>query len=188
MSTPATTDGLVTGATPFSSQPRSKFPTVSEMVIHAIIQGLLLGLSIVTLINLWLRAPKYGFIIFLVWTVIFYAIIIYFALRHRKGCCFPSALCSLQNSPVRNMPAGPNPPTSLAKVNPGPYAHQPPYRLATVADEISSSQDAPRSTETDGQEDDIDDDTRQRIIEEEMGRRDVSIITIPRRKLWIANP
>lgn len=178
----------MTVATPFSSQPRLKFPTISEMFIHVIIQGLLLGLSILTLINLWLRAPKYGFIIFLIWTVIFYAIMIYFALRHRAECSFSSALCSLQNPPLRNTPVDPNPPSVLAEVNPGPYAHQPPYRLATAADEISSSQDAPRSTETDGQEEDLDDDTRQRIIEEEIGRRDVSIITIQRRKLWIANP
>ncbi|KAG6900977.1 hypothetical protein C0993_004415 [Termitomyces sp. T159_Od127] len=185
LSTPATTDGLMIAAPPFSSQPR---PTVSEMVIHAIIQALLLGLSILTLIYLWLRAPKYGFVIFLVWTLTFYAIMIYFALRHRTECSFSYVLCSLHNSPVRNTPADPNPPSSLTEVNPGPYAHQPLYRLATAADEISSCQDAPRSTETDGHEDDLDDDTRQRIIEEEIGRRDVSIITIPRRKLWIVNP
>ncbi|KAG6861604.1 hypothetical protein C0995_014511 [Termitomyces sp. Mi166 len=182
-STPATTDGLMAAAVPPSSQPRLKNPAVSEMVIHAIIQGLFLGLSILTLMNLWSRAPKYGFVIFLTWTAIFYAIMIYFALRHRPESSFLSALCSLHNSRARNMPTDPTPPF----LPEGPYVHQPSHRLATAADEISS-QGGPRSTETDEQEDDIDDDTRQRIIEEEMGRRDVSIITIPKRKLWITNP
>jgi hypothetical protein len=69
----------------------------------------------------------------------------------------------------------------------GPYTyHQPPYRLSTQADELSHG--VPMSTETDGTDDDIDEATRQRVIEEEMERRDVSIVTVPRRKLWIANP
>lgn len=46
----------------------------------------------------------------------------------------------------------------------------------------------PRSVETDDDDDDIDEDTRQRQIEEEMGRREVSIVTVPRRRLWITNP
>ena len=69
----------------------------------------------------------------------------------------------------------------------GPYTyHQPPYRLSTHADDLSHG--APMSAETDGTDDDIDEATRQRVIEEEMERRDVSIVTVPRRKLWIANP
>lgn len=69
----------------------------------------------------------------------------------------------------------------------GPYTyHQPLYRLSTHADELSHG--APMSAETDGTDDDIDEVTRQRVIEEEMERRDVSIVTVPRRKLWIANP
>ena len=43
-------------------------------------------------------------------------------------------------------------------------------------------------TTEDDDEDDIDDDTRQRMIEDEMSRRDVSIITMPKRKLTVANP
>jgi hypothetical protein len=53
-------------------------------------------------------------------------------------------------------------------------------------DELSHG--APLSVEGDDNDDDLDDDTRQRVIEEEMQRRDVSIVTVPRRKLWIANP
>ena len=36
--------------------------------------------------------------------------------------------------------------------------------------------------------DDEDEETRQHRIEDEMNRRDVSIVTVPKRKLWIANP
>ncbi|KAG5724371.1 hypothetical protein E4T56_gene16053 [Termitomyces sp. T112] len=163
VSTPATTDGLVAVTASLSSQPRAKFPTVSEMVINTIIQGLLLGLSILTLIILWSRAPKYGFVIFLTWTVIFYVAMAIFALRHHQPGLDPI------------------PPSFLSGVTPGPYVHQPSHRLASAADEISSYQGGPRSAETDEQDDDVD-------VEEEMRRRDVSIITIPRRKLWIANP
>ena len=40
----------------------------------------------------------------------------------------------------------------------------------------------------DGPDDEEDEDTRQQRMEEEMNRRDVSIVTVPKRKLWIANP
>jgi len=40
----------------------------------------------------------------------------------------------------------------------------------------------------DDPDDDEDEETRQRRIEGEMNRRDVSIVTVPKRKLWIANP
>jgi len=40
----------------------------------------------------------------------------------------------------------------------------------------------------DDDEDDADEDTMQQRIEDEMARRDVSIITVPRKKLWITNP
>lgn len=37
-------------------------------------------------------------------------------------------------------------------------------------------------------DDDEDEESRQRRIEEEMSRRDVSIVTVPRRKLFLTNP
>lgn len=68
----------------------------------------------------------------------------------------------------------------------GPYAHHRPlFRASPQLDDLSYSHGSPRSVETD---DDVDDDTRQRLMEEEMERRDVSIVTVPRRKLWVANP
>lgn len=78
---------------------------------------------------------------------------------------------------------------ALPRNDEGPYTyHRPPYRLSTHVDEMSYLHAGPMSVETDGNDDDVDEDTRQRVIEEEMERRDVSIVTVPRRKLWIANP
>jgi hypothetical protein len=56
-----------------------------------------------------------------------------------------------------------------------------------VASDASISHGAHRTSEADDHSD-IDEDMRQRTIEDEMGRREVSIVTIPKRKLWIANP
>lgn len=70
--------------------------------------------------------------------------------------------------------------------NAGPYLHQPPYRTAAT-DEYSHSHAGPRSLEADD-DDDVDEVTRQRMIEEEMDRREVSIVTVPKRRLWVTNP
>jgi len=70
----------------------------------------------------------------------------------------------------------------------GPYTHhRPPHQVAPHIDD-TQSQMHPISVETDGNDDDIDEDTRQRQIEEEMDRREVSIVTVPRRKLQVINP
>jgi len=70
----------------------------------------------------------------------------------------------------------------------GPYVHHhPPYRRAGT-DEDSTTRGGPRSAENNDDEDDADEDIRQQRIEDEMARREVSIITVPRKKLWITNP
>ncbi|KAG6919442.1 hypothetical protein DXG01_006325 [Tephrocybe rancida] len=188
LSTPATADGLVPIKDPLPSRPRLKFPTAPEMILHAIIQGLFLGMSILSIVYLWRRASKAGFAIFLAWTIVFYAIMIIFAHHLRPNRSILSALCSRRKLPTQTPSTHHTPSVSLAEAYAGPYVHHPAHRVAAVADDVSLSQGGPRSTETDEQEDDVDDDTRQRIMEEEMGRRDVSIVTIPKRKLWIANP
>ena len=68
----------------------------------------------------------------------------------------------------------------------GPYLHQPLFRAANDDEYYSTSHANGHDEADDGS--DIDEDTRQRRIEEEMGRRDVSIVTVPKRKLWVANP
>lgn len=81
-------------------------------------------------------------------------------------------------------------PTDATPPTQGPYTHhRPTYRVVTHPDELSYSQHAsPLSADTDDNDDDMDEDTRQRAIEEEMDRREVSIVTVPRRKLAVANP
>jgi len=71
-----------------------------------------------------------------------------------------------------------------------PYLHAPPWRsvAATDDDVFSHSTHGARSMETEAPDDDgEDDDVRQAQIEEEMARRDVSIFTVPKRRLVVRN-
>ncbi|KAF5388241.1 hypothetical protein D9615_000402 [Tricholomella constricta] len=190
LSTPATTDGLMpTVAPPLSRGPRLDFPCVPEMILHIIIQAAFLGMSIFTMIALWSRAPKAAFGVFLAWTAAFYIIMFTFAWHLRPERSLLSAIRSRQRLQPPDMSNLTTRPGSITEASISPYVHhQPPYRLATGTDDVSLSHAGPRSTEADDEDDGIDDDTRQRMIEDEIGRRDVSIITTPKRKLWIANP
>ena len=71
----------------------------------------------------------------------------------------------------------------------GPYQHhQPPYRATLSA---GPDHDYPMSTSHGHDvdyDDDEDEDTRQRRIEDELSRRDVSIVTVPKRRLYLLNP
>jgi len=156
------------------------------VVLHLITQALMLGLCIVTLVALWWRAPVAAFSVFLVWTVAFYTAMFIFAWHLRPDGSVLSVVCSrLRPIPQDTQKITPSP-TPMPEPATGPYVHhQPPYH-ATVSPEDGSPIFSP--VEQDEPDDDIDDDTRQRMIEEEMGRRDVSIVTVPKRKLWIANP
>jgi hypothetical protein len=85
--------------------------------------------------------------------------------------------------------ATPEPSASFTPDPRGPYLHSPPFRAAQE-DEFYDVFGTGRHHE-DGEDDpndDEDEETRQRRIEGEMNRRDVSIVTVPKRKLWIANP
>ena len=64
--------------------------------------------------------------------------------------------------------------------------HQPLYYPAAEDDLHSPSYAGLRSEpEVDSDEDE---ETRQRRIEDEIARRDVTIVTVPKRRLWVANP
>ena len=72
----------------------------------------------------------------------------------------------------------------------GPYYQQPPWRRAVSPDRLtrtSYGRPTPELDEVDD-DDDLDESDRQRRMEEELERRDVHIITVPRKKLWVANP
>ena len=158
------------------------------MILRILLQLSILGLSIVTLLILWSRASHVLFALFLVWLVAFYVVMVLQAWNY----CPTTSLLTASLQFLRghdNIPDPQNNPVNRNMNEEGPYIyHRPPYRLSTHADELSYAHAAPMSVDTDGNDDDIDEDTRQRAIEEEMERRDVSIVTVPRRKLWIANP
>jgi hypothetical protein len=186
LETPATMDPLLSA--PIS--PRNNpivLPPFVDIVLRVILHAVLLGICVLTLIALWNWAPKAGFAIFLVWTILFYVAmfslswfgrpeksILSVMMYRLRGANFSASDGQALQSPQNDQPS------TLE----GPYLHQPPFRHAT-REELAHAR--PLSITTDD-DDDIDDDTRQRMIEEEMERRDVSIVTVPRRKLWIANP
>lgn len=73
----------------------------------------------------------------------------------------------------------------------GPYLHSPPFRAVQVQEGEGYDMIGTGRHHEDGEDDpddDEDEETRQRRIEGEMNRRDVSIVTVPKKKLWIANP
>jgi len=161
------------------------FPSPIEIAFRVLLQASLLGLCIVTLIALWSRASRTAFAVFLAWTVAFYIAMFTFAWRLRPKTSILAVICSrLFHRPQQLMTS--SSPAPDLQPSPGPYVHQPPYHTAPP-DDTSISHGARRSSESDTH-DDTDEDSRQRTIEDEMGRREVSIVTIPKRKLWIANP
>lgn len=166
------------------------------MLLHAAI----LGVCVVVLIQLWQHAPKAAFAVFLVWTIAFYCIVFFLAWRGTPRASILSVLLSslryhneppqtqLSYSTSPSRPMSRNDLYAFPGESRGPYTyHQPPARraLSTLEDDRLSfnGQSGPRS-----EVDDEDEETEHRRIEQEMDRRDVSIVTVPKRKLWIANP
>ncbi|KAF8639944.1 hypothetical protein AX17_001194 [Amanita inopinata Kibby_2008] len=188
LETPATIDPLLNTPTSIRSDNLVRFPLFSDIVIHIFVHVSLLGICVVSLTALWLRAPKAAFAVFLAWTVIFYAAIFLFSwFGHPEKSVLSvllNRLCgrTLDRSNIQHRPPGQDyqPP-----MHDSPYVHQPPYRAATHEE---MAHVGPRSVTSDDEDDNIDEDTRQRMIEGEMERRDVSIVTVPRRRLWVANP
>ncbi|KAF5322272.1 hypothetical protein D9619_001142 [Psilocybe cf. subviscida] len=171
------------------------FPSHPSTILrHFLLQTSILGLCALTLSALWTRAPRYLFALFLIWTIAYLLGMLLLAYHGRPAS--PSFLSTtvwrLQGSHVaQNVEAPPYPGSPPVPVTPGPYRyHRPPVRPASTGLDEQSHLHSPLSVGTDDNDDDddMDEDTRQRLIEEEMERRDVSIVTVPRRKLVLANP
>ena len=178
-------------------------PPKGEIILHILMHALIMAGCIFCLVELWNRAPIAPFAAFLVWTISFYTFLIVMAWNGRPQ---RSALTVIlghirgKNNNVQPISApiaiattpGPSRPISTAGTDQfpfpqeprSPYLHQPLFHTAA---EDTTSYAALRS-ETEELESDEDEDTRQRRIEDEMARRDVSIVTVPKRKLWVANP
>ena len=178
--------------TSFPSQP--VMPHAIEMLLRLLFYSFLLGSCVLSLVALWSRAPRAIFAIFLAWTLSFYISVPVLSWFGKPQKSITTVIISrLRTPPVSSPPPETQHPPVPSDGVPfptspqGPYVHQPPYRAAISPgqDEISPG---PRSVEADDDDEDEDEDTRQRRIEDEMSRRDVSIVTVPKRKLWIANP
>ncbi|KAH9853616.1 hypothetical protein C2E23DRAFT_916420 [Lenzites betulinus] len=183
-------------------------PPPFQGFIHVLFHALLLALSVLSLVALWMRGPKPAFGVFLAWTVAFYTILVTLAWKGYPRKSILSVIFSrLRAEPVAfspvprgGSPAGSRPMSTTGSVavpfpsdNRGPYQHhQPPYRAT-----LSAEPDYPMSHahshghgshDVDDDDDEEDEDTRQRRIEEELSRRDVSIVTVPKRRLYVLNP
>lgn len=175
-------------------------PPKGEIILHVLMHALILAGCIFCLVELWNRAPIAPFVAFLVWTMSFYAFLIVMAwngrpqrsaltvaLGHIRGnndaqpISAPIAATPIPSRPISTVGTDQFP---FPQEPRSPYFHQPLFHTAA---EDTMSYAALRS-ETEEIESDEDEDTRQRRIEDEMARRDVSIVTVPKRKLWVANP
>lgn len=190
--TPASMNPLITPSRPQPVLP-SKFLSFLHLFIHAAI----LGLCVVVLVALWQRAPLAAFIVFLLWVSAFYCIIFFLAWRGTPRSSILAVLLTtlryhnehsqdaVTHSGSSSRPLSTHDPITFSSESRSPYIHQPTFRrpLSTHEDELISSNGHARSDD-----DDEDEETTQRRIEQEMDRRDVSIVTVPKRRLWIANP
>ncbi|KAK2466201.1 hypothetical protein APHAL10511_001843 [Amanita phalloides] len=186
LETPATMDPLL--SVPSTHNNSVVLPSLIDIVLHVVLHASLLGICIISLIALWSRAPRFAFALFLAWTILFYVVILSLSWFGRPE----KSILTVVVYRLRRVPPSSasgqvlrSPQNDQPSMHDGPYLHHPPYRHAT-REEIAQAR--PLSMTTDDEDDNVDEDTRQRMIEEEMERRDVSIVTIPRRKLWITNP
>lgn len=177
-------------------------PPFFDSLIHILLHALVLGLSILSLIMLWTHAQKAGFGVLLAWTLVFYVVIFTLAWKGiPKESILSTILSRLRADPQGNSGQTPSRPLSDATDGVpfpsvdgrGPYQHhQPPYRAVPHNEDYLSAGGYPSSQGHDGlgvdDYDDEDDETRQRQIEEEMSRREVSIVTVPKRRLVLTNP
>ena len=178
-------------------------PGLLESFTHLLLHAALLALCAVALAALWSRAPRGAFAAFLAWTLVFYILIIALAWRGiPRESILTVVLHRLRSSPGHGGSPGqlgtatPHAPSSVgldaipfpSDGHGGIYQHQPPYRTAHDSEYPTSLSHAGHTTLDDDADDDEDDEMRQRRIEDEMSRRDVSIVTVPRRKLFLTNP
>ncbi|KAI0268202.1 hypothetical protein BC834DRAFT_681144 [Gloeopeniophorella convolvens] len=202
-STPATTALLSAHALsdlPPSKAPQPLMPPRGEIILHSLAHVLIMALSILSLVALWNRAPLGLFIAFLAWIVVFYAVLVILSwngyprrstltafLARIRGNAHLIAVPTTTPSPSRPISMTGTDQFPFPQETRSPYLHQPLFHTAPE-DDIHSTSHAGLRSETEEVESDEDEDTRQRRIEDEMARRDVSIVTVPKRKLWVANP
>ncbi|CCL99420.1 uncharacterized protein FIBRA_01438 [Fibroporia radiculosa] len=192
------TSGLMS-ATPPHALAWPEMPHAFESFLHILFHAFLLGLCILSMIALWYRAPRATFIVFLVITAIFYVGLIAMSWRGRPQTSILSVIIArLRGDTPLPSPIPSRPLSTVGSEVPfptehgrSPYQHHhPPFRTTMSAglDEYPTSISHGHGTTDVEDDDDEDEDTRQRRIEEELSRRDVSIVTVPKRKLFLTNP
>ncbi len=179
------TKGLMDGAA-FPVHP--ELPDALESTLHILLQAFLLALCVFCLVALWQRAPKATFIVFLIWTVGFYILMFTLAWHGIPRISVLSVLVNrLRTNPAAHPPRSTIGSDGVSSPNgQGPYQNHPSFRAALDSDYPASASHAEPTM--DEYDDDEDDDTRQRRMEDELNRREVNIITVPKRKLVPKNP
>ena len=171
----------------------SPFQVLSRCLVHI----LLLAVIVFSLVALWQNSEQAGFAVLLLWTLVAYIILFTLAWH---GDPSTSLTATIFRNYRKATPLNPPPVTSEnsqsnqfpfpSSDNHNPYLyHEPPYRVASTSfDYPQTLPSHSRAVDSDpDDEDDEDDEEKQRRMEQEMQRRDVSIITVPRRPLRIAN-
>jgi hypothetical protein len=165
-------------------------PSIGHVIIRILFHVFLFGLCVVSLMMLWSRAPRAAFAVFLVWTVAFYVILISLAWRGRPSHSVLSIMLyrlrgrhEVAIPKIISTPSSPSP-QPIPFPSSYPYLHQPSYHPVSTGPDTGIER-TPSPHDDDEEEDE---DVRQRRIEDEMERRDVSIVTVPKRRLWITNP
>ncbi len=202
-STPATTTHL--SAQALSEPPTAKLqqpliPAKEEIVLRILTHALILGLCILSLVELWKRASRGLFVAFLIWTVSFYIILVTLSWNGRpRYSTLTVLLCNIRGTGQSTSAPTGTPNASRPNSDAGtdqlpfpqepqsPYLHQPLFSSAGEVDPRSASYAGGLRSEPE-EESSEDEETRQRRIEDEIARRDVSIVTVPKRKLWVVNP
>jgi hypothetical protein len=163
-------------------------PSTLDAFTHILLHAFLLALCILSLIALWNHASVATFAVFIAWTVCFYFVILVLAWQGIPSRSILTVIINRLRDPPVPQPSVISPPTAYAEsaMN-GPYQHQPSYRLAQDS-EYPTSVSHGGITVEDDDDDDVDEETRQRRIEEEINRRDVNIVTVPKRRLFLMNP
>ncbi|KAJ6613462.1 hypothetical protein B0H10DRAFT_2048593 [Mycena sp. CBHHK59/15] len=155
-------------------------PPLTAIFLRLLLHASVLGFCIFCLVALWSKAPRSTFGIFLVWTLGFYVILVASAWNGKADrSTLPLLLGRLRTERLPHAPPRPSVSDTLPAVEeniPFPYLHhRPPYRTAF------SDTTGLQSGDTDEDDDDR--------AEDEMRRRDISIVTsYPKRALRITNP
>lgn len=161
------------------AEPTPNMPSPTSILLRLLFHASLAAFCVFCLITLWSKAPKSAFGVFLAWTAAFYMILLASAWRGRPDRSTLSLLLGrlrTESRPTAPRPSSDTLPETDENVT-FPYTHhRPAYRRALLSDGMG-----PQSTDTDEEDDDR--------AEDEMRRRDISIVTsYPKRALRITNP